>query len=79
MLPSPMTATTCLSSLWGEPERGFFFIPTAIPKATDMEFEAWPQVQVSYSLSSGEGKGFRPPSLRLVWNSVRRPVSILCP
>ena len=70
--PSPMTATTwrfCLESL----------AAIAMPKAAEMELEAWPQVNVSYSLSKGEGKGRMPCSLRLVQNCSRRPVSILCP
>lgn len=29
---------------------------TAIPKAAEIEFDACPQVNVSYSLSDGEGK-----------------------
>ena len=70
--PSPMTATTCL------------FLPsilsaTAIPNAALMLFEACPQVNVSYSLSCGQGKGCSPPSFLFVENTSRRPVSILCP
>ena len=57
MLPSPMTATTwrsicCCSAA------------TAMPSATEMLLEACPQVLVSYSLSSGEGKGRSPSILR---------------
>ena len=82
MEPSPMTATTC---------RCFTSLPcalaftcmrwsaTAMPSAAEMLFEACPQVKVSYSLSSGQGKGCSPPSLRLVQNVSRRPVSILWP
>ncbi len=50
-----------------------------IPRAAEMELEACPQAKVSYSLSSGEGNGRMPPSLRLVENCSRRPVRILCP
>ena len=73
MEPSPITATTC---------RLFspcFLAATAIPKAAEIEFDACPQVNVSYSLSDGEGKGRMPFSLRLVQNASRRPVKILCP
>ena len=35
----------------------FFLAATAIPRAADIEFEAWPHVKVSYSLSDGHGKG----------------------
>src|SRR5574344_255019 len=52
--PSPIIATICLSLLPS------FLAATAIPKAADMEFDACPAVKVSYSLSSGEGKGRRP-------------------
>ena len=69
MAPSPMTATTLRLS----------FDATAMPSAAEMLFEAWPQMKASYSLSSGEGKGFRPPSLRLVLKRSRRPVRILWP
>ena len=71
--PSPMTATTwCLSP----PMRR---AASDMPSAAEMELEAWPQAKVSYSLSSGEGKGRMPWSLRLVWKASRRPVRILCP
>ena len=50
-----------------------------MPSAAEIEFEAWPQTNVSYSLSSGEGNGLMPPSLRFVENCSRRPVRILWP
>ena len=68
MAPSPMTATTFL-----------FLSATAMPNAAEMLFEACPQTKASYSLSSGEGKGRMPPSLRLVEKRSRRPVRILWP
>ena len=68
MEPSPITATTCRLWLWSA---------TAIPSAADMLLDACPQVNVSYMLSSGHGKGCRPFSLRLVENTSRLPVSIL--
>ena len=52
---------------------------TAMPKAAEMELEACPQVNVSYSLSEGEGKGFSPCSFLLVEKRSLRPVSILWP
>ena len=70
MAPSPMTATTL---------RSVPLAATAIPRAAEMLFEACPHIKVSYSLSSGVGKGRMPPNLRLVLNCSRRPVSILCP
>ncbi|CCZ37897.1 uncharacterized protein BN707_01789 [Bacteroides fragilis CAG:558] len=73
MDPSPITATTWRS------RSPFRSAATAMPSAAEMELEACPQVNVSYSLSSGEGKGRIPPSLRLVEKASRRPVSILCP
>ena len=45
-------------------------------QAAEIEFDACPQVNVSYSLSDGEGKGRMPFSLRLVQNASRRPVKI---
>ena len=71
--PSPMTATTCLSV---SPR---CIVATLMPRAAEMELEAWPQAKVSYSLSEGEGKGRTPPQQRLVWNVSRRPAKILCP
>lgn len=84
MAPSPITATTCLGPLLPDaagqsPARPSRCAATAMPKAAEMELEAWPQVNVSYSLSMGVGKGQMPCSLRLVQNCSRRPVSILCP
>ena len=72
MAPSPMTATTLRPLPWA-------LAATAMPSAADTELEAWPQAKVSYSLSRGDGKGLMPPSLRLVQNWSRRPVSILWP
>ena len=60
MLPSPITATTCRSF---SPLRS---AATAMPSAADMELEACPQLNVSYWLSSGEGKGRIPCRCRLV-------------
>ena len=70
MAPSPMTAITWrrLSSRRDA---------TAMPSAAEMLFDACPHVKVSYSDSSGEGKGFSPWSLRFVGKRSRRPVSIL--
>ena len=73
MEPSPITATTWRFS------SPFFLAATAIPKAAEMEFEACPQVKVSYSLSFGEGKGRIPFNLRLVLKASLRPVNILWP
>ena len=50
-----------------------------IIEAADMELDACPAVNVSYSLSPGFGKPLRPPFLRFVENRSRRPVSSLCP
>ena len=50
-----------------------------MPKAAEMELEACPQVNVSYSLSEGEGKGFSPCSFLLVEKRSLRSVSILWP
>ena len=58
--PSPITATTCRSGSL------FLCAATAMPNATEIELEACPHVNVSYSLSLGEGKGRMPPNLRLV-------------
>ena len=73
MEPSPMTATIwrSVSPLLAE--------ATAMPKAAEMELDACPQVKVSYSLSDGEGKGFKPCSFRFVEKRSRLPVRILCP
>ena len=71
--PSPMTATTWRFS---SPLRA---AATAIPRATEIELDACPQVNVSYSLSDGEGKGHKPFSFLFVQKRSRRPVSILCP
>ena len=71
--PSPMTATTWRSSC------PVFFAATAMPSAAEMELEACPHVNVSYSLSRGEGNGRSPFSLRLVQKQSLRPVRILCP
>ena len=71
MAPSPIMATTWRDS------SPFFSAATAMPSAADIEFEACPLVKVSYSLSSGEGKGRRPPNCLLVEKRLRRPVSIL--
>ena len=71
--PSPITATTCRLAL------SVRFAAMAIPSAADMELDACPHANVSYSLSSGDGNGRTPCSLRFVQNVSRRPVSILCP
>ena len=71
---SPITATTL--------RRGDSFFSsdaTAIPNAAEIEFEAWPAANVSYSLSLGLGKPLNPPNLRLPTNLSRRPVNNLCP
>ena len=60
MEPSPITAT-----IW-RPVSPFLSAATAMPKAAEMELDACPQVNVSYSLSAGEGKGHSPFSFRLV-------------
>ena len=73
MEPSPMMATTWrLAS-------PFLAAATAIPRAAEIELEACPHVKVSYSLSSGDGKGRIPPSFLFVEKASRRPVSILWP
>ena len=73
MAPSPITATTCLLAF------PVFFAATAMPSAAEMLLEAWPHVNVSYSLSNGVGNGRTPPNLRLVKKLSRRPVRILWP
>ena len=52
--PSPIMATTWRSF------SPFFSAATAIPSAAEMEFEACPEVNESYSLSKGEGNGRMP-------------------
>lgn len=71
--PSPITATTCRFC------SPFKVAATAIPNAAEMEFDACPHVKVSYSLSSGDGKGRIPFSFRFVQKRSRLPVRILCP
>ena len=54
-------------------------IESAIPNAADIEFEACPAANVSYSLSDGLGKPLNPPNFLFVTNLSLRPVSNLCP
>ena len=79
MAPSPMMATTF--RVVDELSLPFRFASsraaTAIPNATDILLDAWPQVNVSYSLSRGEGKGMMPCNFLLVQNVSRLPVRIL--
>ena len=78
--PSPITATTLRPlACVPPPSASWRFSATAMPSAADIELLAWPHTNVSYSLSSGEGNGIMPCSLRLVQNASRRPVRILCP
>ena len=69
---SPITATTLrfTASL-------FTCEAIAIPRAAEIELEAWPAVKVSYTLSFGLGKPLSPPRVRLVSKRSRRPVRIL--
>ncbi len=69
---SPMTATTLRSAPVSDEA-------TLIPRAADMLFEAWPAVNVSYSLSCGFGKPLSPSRQRRVSKASRRPVSSLWP
>ena len=68
--PSPITATTFLSS-------PLTLAATAIPIAALMELDACPAVKVSYSLSLGWGNPANPSFFRSVSNCLRRPVKIL--
>ena len=70
MAPSPMTATTLRRS----PRSS---AALAMPKAAEIETEAWPPPKASYSLSAMRGKPLMPPSCRLWRKASRRPVMIL--
>ena len=49
-----------------------------MPSATETEFDAWPAMNASCTLSFGLGKPESPPNCRSVGKPESRPVSALC-